>query len=282
MSDRGHLGRARTSDRGVPVCAQISTAIVLLAATCVLADEPPIEVNPNRPSFATPARTTQEGVAELEFGGQHTLPRDGGSLSASPFLLKLGLLASLEARIGGSGWLRQGQPRGAPANSGFGDTTLGVQWCYWKNGPLGLDLAVQVTEKLPTASAAQGLGSGETDTLLMLLFSRDLGPYHVDANAIVTWLGLPASAGGSHERQPAGTVCVSRTLSAHWSLTAEVYTIGATSSNPRIVSNLWALGYKVSPRLVLDAGADIGLSHGAQKVSFVAGLTVGVARFRHP
>lgn len=262
--------------------AQISAGTVLLAATCALADEPAIEVNPNRPSFATPARTTQEGVFEVEFGLQDNLPRDGGSLSSSPLLLKLGLLASLEARIGGNGWLRQGQPGSAPVESGFGDTTLGVQWCYWKNGALGLDLAIQLTEKIPTASAARGLGSGKADTLLMLLVSRDLGPYHVDANAIATWLGLPTSAGGGHERQPAATVCVSRTLSAHWSLTAEVYTIGATSLNPRIVSNLWAVGYKVSPRLVLDAGADVGLSHGAQKISLFTGLTVGVARFRHP
>ena len=260
--------------------AHISAATGLLAATCALADEPPIEVNPNRPSFATPARTTQEGVVELELGLQDNLPRDGGSLSSSPFLLKLGVLSSMELRLGGNGLLRQDQP-GAPATTGFGDTTLGAQWCYLKNGPLGLDLAIQATAKLPTASSAKGLGSGQSDTLLMLLFSRDFGPYHVDVNAIETWLGVPAEAGGGHERQPAGTVCVSRTLNKRWSLTGEVYTIGATSQNPRIVSNLWAAGYKVSSRLVLDAGADVGLSHGAQKISFFAGFTAGLGRFRH-
>ena len=94
-----------------------------------------------------------------------------------------------------------------------------------------------------------------------------------------TWLGRHQA---SRERQPAATVSVSRTLSAQWSLTGEVYYIGATAENLRIVSNLWALAFKLSPRLVIDGGADVGISHGAQKVSLFAGLTVGVSRFRHP
>jgi hypothetical protein len=259
----------------------LAATILLSAAARVLADEPPIEVNPNRPSFATPARTTQEGVAELELGLQDNLPRDGGSAFSSPFLLKLGILSSVELRLGGNGLLRQSPPSAATA-TGFGDTTLGAQWRYLKNRPLGLDLAIQATTKLPTGSSTKGLGSGRSDTLLMLLFSRDLGPYHVDVNAIETWLGVPTPAGGGHERQAAGTVCVSRTLDTHWSFTSELYTIGATSQNPRIISNLWAAGYKVSSRLVLDAGADVGVSHGAQKISFFAGLTAGLGRFRHP
>ena len=75
---------------------------------------------------------------------------------------------------------------------------------------------------------------------------------------------------------------MSRTLDEQWSLTGEVYWIGASSENPLIVSNLWALGYKVSPRLVLDAGLDVGISHGAQKLSLFAGLTVGMFRLRRP
>lgn len=104
-----------------------------------------------------------------------------------------------------------------------------------------MDEAVQLTLKMPTASAPKGS-----------LF------------------------------QPAATLSVSRTLDAQWSLTAEVYWIGATSESPLVVSNLWAIGYKVSPRLVLDAGLDVGLSPGAQKLSLFAGLTVGMFRVREP
>jgi hypothetical protein len=259
----------------------IAAGLALFLPASVAAEQPPIQVNPNRPTFATPALTTQVGVAELEIGLQRSAARDEGRLSFTPFLLKIGLLKDLELRVGGNGLLRQTQAA-TPTASGVGDTTLGVQWCYLRNGPLGVDEAVQLTLKLPTASAAKRLGSGEPDKTLMLLLSRDLGPFHADANLLSTWLGRPADEGRGTVFQPAATLSVSRTLDAQWSLTAEVYWIGATSENPLVVSNLWAIGYKLSPRLVLDAGLDVGISHGAQKLSLFTGLTVGMFRVRRP
>jgi hypothetical protein len=262
-------------------CRRIAAGLALLLPAALAAEEPPIQVNPNRPTFATPALTTQVGVAELEIGLQRSAARDEERLSFTPFLLKIGLLKDVELRVGGNGLLRQTQAA-TPAASGVGDTTLGAQWCYLRNGPLGVDQAVQLTLKLPTASAAKGLGSGEPDETLMLLLSRDLGPFHADANLLSTWLGRPAAEGHGTVFQPAATLSVSRTIDAQWSLTGEVYWIGATSENPLIVSNLWALAFKVSPRLVLDAGLDVGLSHGAQKLSLFTGLTVGMFRLRRP
>jgi hypothetical protein len=252
-------------------------ALAAAATAPAAADTPPIQVNPNRPTFATPALTTQSGVFELEFGLAHSVLDEGGA-SSSPFLLKLGLSQRLELRIGGNGLLRVTAP-GEPATIGYGDTTVGAQWIYWPKGPLGVDEAVQVTVKLPTADSAAGLGSGKADILLMLLLSRDFGAYHADVNFLTTWLGRPARQ--SRETQPAGTLSVSRALGEHWSVTGELYSLAKTSQADTVVSNLWAVGYKVSPRLVLDGGVDVGLSHAAPKVSFFAGLTVGVGRFRH-
>jgi hypothetical protein len=259
-------------------------AVVLVAAAARwahAAEEPPIEVNPNRPTFATPALTTQEGVAELEFGLQRTFARDGGTASFTPYLLKLGLLKRLELRIGGNGVLRLAEG-GVPPATGYADTTFGAQWCYLKDGPGGFDQAVQLTWKDPTGSAARGLGSGKPDTTLMVVLSRDIGAFHVDVNALETWLGQAPVTGGGTTRQTSATVAASRTLDSRWSVTFEVYTIGPSPAGARVVSNLWCAGYKVSPRLVLDGGVDVGLSHAAQKIAAFAGLTVGLARFRHP
>ena len=253
-------------------------ALTVTAAAPAVADTPPIQVNPNRPTFATPALTTESGVVELEFGLAHSVLRDGG-LSSSPFLLKLGLLEQLELRVGGNGILHATQP-GDSSATGYADTTVGAQWTYWPKGLLGIDEAIQVTCKLPTASVMARLGSGEPDLLLMLLLSRDIGVFHADLNFLATWLGRPAPE--KIDTQPAGTLSVSRTLGEQWSVTGELYSIGRTSQGPLIVSNLWAVGYKVSPRLVLDGGVDVGLSRAAPKVSFFAGLTFGVGRFRHP
>jgi hypothetical protein len=145
-----------------------------------------------------------------------------------------------------------------------------------------VDQAVQFTWKIPTASASRGLGTGEPDETLMLILSRDLGAYHVDANVLETWLGQPAETGGGSVASTSGTVSLSRTLNDRFSLTGELYTIGPAPGTPRIVSNLWSLGYKVSSRLVLDCGLDVGLNRTAQRVSFFGGLTLGIARFRRP
>lgn len=265
---------SETVGRPVPLGA----ALLALAVPVGLGAEEPIQVNPNRPTFATPASTTQIGVAELEYGLQDTLPRDGGSVAFTPFLLKLGLTKRFELRIGGGGLLREA-PSGALAATGFGDVTVGGQVTYLRDGPAGIDQAVQVTVKIPTASSSEGLGTGHADETLMVILSRDAGAYHADVNVLVTWLG---QGGDRTETQPAATLSVSRTLNAQWSMTGEVYWIGAAAGTDALVSNLWCVGYKVSSRLVLDAGVDVGLSHAAQRISFFAGLTYGLGRFRRP
>lgn len=245
------------------------------------AEDPPIEVNPNRPTFATPALTTQPGLAELEWGLQNSTYKDDSKGFLTPTLLKLGLVKDLELRLGTNGFLRQTDPTGQSV-SGWADGTLGVQWCYLHDGILGMDQAIQVLHKFPTASVSKGLGSGQADDMAMLLFSKDIGALHLDVNLLETWLGRSPEDGGGRDQQAAGVVCFSHILGEKWSVTGEVYGISATPQNPRIVSNLWALAYKVSPRLVLDFGADVGLTQGAQRLSVVAGLTVGLFRFPRP
>ncbi len=244
-------------------------------------EEPGIEVNPNRPTFATPASTTQPGLLELEWGAQHSAFKDDAKAFLSPALLKFGLAKDFELRVGTNGLLRLTEPGGASV-SGWADTTVSLQWCYLHDGPLGLDQALQVLHKFPTASASQGLGSGVADDMVMLVLSRDIGPFHLDVNALNTWVGRTAEDGGGRIRQAAGTVSVSHGFMEKWSLTGELYAMSANSQSPRIVSNLWALAYKVSPRLVLDCAVDIGLTQGAQRYTIMAGLTVGIARFPRP
>ncbi len=189
---RGRAGR----------CRWVALLLALLLPTALRAQEPPIQVNPNRPTFATPALTTQVGVAELEIGLQRSAARDTERLSFTPFLLKVGLRKDVELRVGGNGFLHQTE-KATPDASGIGDTTLGAQWCYLRNGPLGVDEAVQLTLKAPTASAPKGLGSGEPDETLMLLLSRDLGPFHADANVLATRLGWRRAWAARRRREAA-------------------------------------------------------------------------------
>lgn len=253
----------------------------LLLALSLRAQEPPIEVNPNRPTFANPALTTQSGVAELEWGLLRSTLRDDSTNFGTPTLLKFGLEKDLELRLSSPGYLRLA-PTGGASVSGPGDLSLGAQWCYLHDGLFGTDQAIQLAHTFPTASSAQGLGNGAPIDVLTLLFSRDAGPYHVDVNLLESWVGLTPDLGGGRATQAAGTVSITRNLSESWSITGELYAIQATPVNEHIVSNLWAVAYKVSKRLVLDGGVDVGLSHGAPRYSVFAGLTVGLGYFRKP
>ncbi|MBI4913870.1 MAG: hypothetical protein HY823_14140 [Acidobacteria bacterium] len=255
--------------------------LVLLPAVWLRGEETTIEVNPNRPTFANPALTTQPGLAELEWGLQQARFRDASKAFQTPTLLKLGLAPDLELRLSGNGFLRQSGPEG-PSVAGWGDVGLAAQWCYLHDGFLGFDQALQVSHKFPTASVAKGLGSGTADDALALLFSRDVGDCHADVNLLETWLGRGTGNPGGRVRQPAATLAVTRNLGPVWSITGEVYGMAGTVLNPRVVSNLWALACKVSHRLVLDCGVDAGLTRGAQRYSLFAGLTVGLARFPRP
>jgi hypothetical protein len=250
--------------------------------TCSLAlwaEDPPIEVNPNRPTFATPANTTQPGLTELEWGLQRSTLRDDSTSFGTPTLLKFGLLKDLELRLGTPGFLRLA-PVGDASTSGPGDLSLGMQWCYLHDGLFGTDQALQVTHTFATAAASKGLGNGAPIDALTLIFSKDAGPFHIDVNLLESWIGLSPDAGGGRAAQAAGTVSITRNLSDQWSLTGELYALQATPVNDHIVSNLWCVAYKVSKRLVLDAGVDVGLSHGAPRYTVFTGLTVGLARFR--
>jgi hypothetical protein len=256
-------------------------ALILLLALGLRAEDVPIEVNPNRPTFATPANTTQAGVAELEWGLQRSTLRDDSTSFGTPTLLKFGLVKDFELRLGSPGFLRLA-PAGDVATSGLGDLSLGVQWCYLHDGLFGTDQAVQVAHTFPTASASQGLGNGAPIDILTLIFSKDAGPFHIDVNLLESWIGLTPDLGGGRAKQTAGTVSITRNLSEQWSVTGELYAIQATPVNDHIVSNLWCVAYKVSKRLVLDAGVDVGLSHGAPRYTVFTGLTVGLGRFRRP
>jgi hypothetical protein len=263
-------------------------AIALAAACCgvLRAQDAPIEVNPNRPTFASPSLTTQPGVAEVEFGVQQTFQRDESTVFSSPTLLKLGIVKDFEVRISSNGYLRNAYPDD-PAVTGPADVALGLQWCFVHDGLLGTDMAVQFTHKFATAGLKDGLSvSGEPDDTLGFFISRDFGKNHVDLNFFQSWLGQSEGS----VRQPAFALSASHGFTDTWSMGGEVYALGGYQVhalgvdrvNTRVVSNLWYVAYKVSSRLVLDTGVDIGLNQGAQKYSVFAGLTYGIGRFRRP
>ncbi|HTL97649.1 MAG TPA: hypothetical protein VL181_02490 [Holophagaceae bacterium] len=250
----------------------------LLALPLAAQDPDALTVNPNRPTFATPARTTQEGVLELEAGLQRTLFKDGSRSDFEPILLKLGQTGRFEWRLGWNGYLRQTAPDGSRAQ-GFSDPTLGFQWHPLDQDRLGFDGAVGYFHKFAMADAAEGLGSGRADDTLALLASKDLGAVHLDVNYLHGWIGQPA---GGRAGQDSGTASASWPLAGPWGMGAELYTIGPLPGLRRDTALLAYASYQLSPRAVFDAGFDRGVSNGAPRWNLFCGVTCGLGRLFHP
>ncbi|HET8901836.1 MAG TPA: hypothetical protein VFM84_07870 [Holophagaceae bacterium] len=251
---------------------------ILLALPLAAQDADAITVNPNRPTFATPARTTQEGVLELEAGLQRSLFRDGSRSDFEPILLKLGQGARFEWRLGWNGYLTQRAPDGSRAQ-GFSDPNFGFQWHPLDQDKLGFDGAMGYFHKFATADAAQGLGSGRADDTLILLASKDAGPIHVDVNLLHGWIGQPT---GGRAGQTSATVSASWPLAGPWGMGAEVYTIGPLPGVARDTALLAYASYQLSSRVVFDAGFDHGLVNGAPRWNLFCGVTCGLGRLFHP
>ncbi len=253
----------------------IAAALGCLALTAQDAPGGEITVNPNRPSFANPATTTQRGVAELEFGLQRTLFPDATRTDYQPTLLKLGLTEDFELRLGWNGWQSNTDVDGH-SEHGPSDPNLGFTWRFARQDAIGTDLAVSYAHKFPRASVEKGIGSGAADDTLVFLASKDFGKLHADFNLLETWVG---QVDGPRIRQPGAALAFTHPLSGPWGIGAEVYAIGASDAGPRTVATLWNLSYQVSSRLVLDAGFDHGLNREAPRWNYFVGLTYGLGRF---
>ncbi len=253
-------------------------ALLLLAMPLAAQDADAITVNPNRPTFATPSRTTQDGVLELEAGLQRTEFKDASRSDFEPILFKFGQGARFEWRLGWNGYLTERSPDGSRVG-GFSDPTFGFQWHPVDQDRAGVDAAIGLFHKFATANAAKGLGSGKADDTLVLLASKDLGPIHVDVNVLHGWIG---QAEGGRAGQDSGTVSASWPLVGAWGMGAEVYTISPLPGAARDTALLTYASYQFSSRAVFDAGFDHGLSAGAPRWNLFCGVTVGLGRFFHP
>ena len=234
----------------------------------------PLVANPNRPTVANPADITQYGVLELEYGWDRTSLGSGARLSDLTGLLKFGLLCDIELRWNTTSVLVENSQAGG--QTGIGDNWFGPQIRFYRQTKHAPTLAFSYAVKAPTASTAKGLGSGRVDHSFTLLVSKDIKKIHFDFNATSFWIGKPVGSGFDQNFQM--NLAFSRTIKGRLAVTGELYgNTELNSATPGFASTLWALTFAVTPRLVIDAGVDTGLTHGAPQKRFFAGVTYSIA-----
>lgn len=217
-------------------------------------------VQAGRPLQVDDAGTVSPWQWELEAGAAVRKSGDSGHFDF-PVSATVGLPANGEV---GVGFGVQAEERLDPTHqhhtdTGWGDLVIGGKWNLLTAARAWADQAAAFMVKIPTASHADGFGSGEVDYDLTYILTKPLRDrWWVDINAGYTWVGDPrrenlddslhyglAVRWQAHERLEGVAEVVADTP--------------ITAGHQTIVSSHAGVRWQALEALMLDAGAGAGL-----------------------
>ncbi|MCR9248663.1 MAG: transporter [bacterium] len=239
-----------------------ATTAMLTGTSCTLTDAAP--ATPQRPTVSFDTSTAAAGTFELETGVQV----DPGDTFDSPNTLKYGTSENTELFVGWSPIQHVSRP--GEDGLGSGDVVLGARHRLWDaDGELPSAAAV-LSGKIPSASAADGLGSGETDLRIATVLNRQFGD--VTANAFYQYgaLGLP---GGGTTSEHTATLTGSMALTEELGAFVELGGIFVPSASTDALFAITGATWSTSPDLVFDGGINVGLSDDAADLQLFLGCT---------
>jgi len=261
----------------------LSPASFLLVLSCITASnvmaQEEMSATPNRPGVADPAEVTQKGVLEIEYGWERAFRSpEFKSRTAVAGLMRFGLTESLELRLDMDNYVSQRSDDPEGRRSGIGETSPGLKYRLLTQDEFRPALAFSYEVKIPTASRKKGLGSGRVDHHLRFLASKELFDLELEFNYLLGWIGQEGEKGFDDLHLLA--LSFSRSLFGPVGISGEIY--GARRLNrqtPGFASTDWAITYTLTPRMVFDAGVDIGLTSGAADIIYFAGVTLALVDF---
>lgn len=229
---------------------------------------PPSAPTPQRPTLSADTSTTRHGTAELE-AGIGVDPHDATTLPTS---LKFGIAPETELFWSWTPfqWVRQP----GPDARGQGDTAVGFRHRFQEEVDLLPSAALQLTTKLPTASAHRGLGSGELDWSAAGILTRSVGAGSATAYYELGALGEAGDQGVDflHSVALAGGYPLVERLSGFLEIAAQV----SREQNHESVFSTLGVAYPVMDSLVLDAAVITGFTDDAPDFQLVAGFTMNL------
>jgi len=166
------------------------------------------------------------------------------------------------------------QPTTRARRSGIGDLRLGVAQALPSVAGVELTLSGQV--KLPTASAARGIGTGETDVAVGAELARSFGPVTPFVSVAYTMPGDPEAYDLRNSLTARGGVSLQLGRSLRGNLSYGVAQ-GVSPQVPDERQVSMGLNASVSRSLSLGLYGNAGLSNGAPDVA--AGVSLGFRIF---
>ena len=137
----------------------------------------PHDAQPERPSVATHAWTVAPRWIEIEAGTEFDRYDDHSHGETAPLVAKIGLTRRTQLE------LQTPIVHSRGLHAAAGDLLVGVKWRVIEHAPVVATLAVFPSIKFPTGSTASGVGTGTTDTGIVLISSREFGGVSLDLNA---------------------------------------------------------------------------------------------------
>lgn len=264
---------ARTALAVVLAVSVASAASAQDAAPAPVAQTAPGSL-PANDDVADGTDTTDVGLLQVEIGGLLTRADASTRTAGTPLMLRYGAFEWLEVSAGTDGYLLQRTADGGTLG-GLGNTLLGARVrLFARRGGLPI-VSLLPLVALPTASAAKGLGSGDTDTTFALLTGRDLPrASHVDVSY---GIGAIGDGEGGHFAQHTAMATASLGVTPAW--TPALTLTWVSRQDPATGAAAFAAAESVvtlSRRLAFDTSVTVGLNRNAPAVEIAAGLSIVV------
>ena len=228
---------------------------------------PEIQPNSMSPTWNRQAGTVQCGALETDNLTILQPMGEGVSQWIVGTTTKYGVTPRLELRWGLPGRMYQGGNGSSPM-AGTTDQWLGVLFRFRDQQRWIPDLALDYAFKIPSGNPAKGFGSGYGDHLLTFIASRDLGPNHIDFNAVETIAGGPAG----HDGAAQFGVGFSRTLAHHIMATIEAFGGPQPATHDRYGALFAGGSWGFRPRLAFNGGTIRSYTGGSPRAQYMFGF----------
>jgi hypothetical protein len=249
----------------------IVAAVILLGAFAGTASaqsetEDP-EANPGRPTVTTPATLTPPGYLQFETGISEA---NHSPESSTRFGLNETIKFSVARRLE---LIASGEPVVRSVSSGaaatqVADVFAGAQAVLYPGEGATPTVAVSYFYRVYDGGAPE-FDYGSPTNSALILASADVKGFHYDANAMFTELVQEPV----RRAQFGQSLSISHSLPWNFSVSGEIWHFTQPYLHGNAIGNLWAAGYTVNPRLVLDAGFNRGLTGTSTRWAAFAGFT---------
>jgi hypothetical protein len=225
--------------------------------------------NPGRPTVSTPATLTPVGYLQFENGALYATdsPDLANQVSFSQ-VTKLTVASRLQLL---TNWQPIAYSNADRDHTSLpGDLTLGAQAVVLPGKKLRPTISVSYFGRVREGTAPNLDIGGYTQSAI-LLFSDDLGRFHVDTNYLVNEQRDDGS--GVRRAQFGQTLSISHPVAGKLGFSGELWHFTQPLTHGNAVGLLLAPGYTLRPNLVLDIGFQHGLTGTSTQWEAFAGFT---------